>query len=160
MPLTACETLAGEDVADEIARGGADQNGIGGGEDLQAGGEVGRLADDGLLARRTLADRLADDHEPAGDADAHGAAGAIAVSNIGTERRHRVEDRQPGANRALGILFLRIWVTEIDEHAVAHELGDVAVEAPDGVADRLPIAADHVAHVFGIELRREPRRIR
>ncbi len=154
------EILAGEDVADQIARGGADQDGIRAGEGLQAGRKVGRLANDGLLARRTLADRLADDDDPAGDADAHGEACAVAVSDLGAERRHRVEDRQTGANRALGIPFLRIRVTEIDEHAVAHELGDVAVVAPDGVADRLLIAADHVAHVFGIELRRKPRRIR
>jgi hypothetical protein len=49
------ETLARKNVADQIAGGGADQNGIGAGEGLQAGGEVGRLADD---------------DEPAGDADA------------------------------------------------------------------------------------------
>ena len=66
------ELLAGEDVADEIVRGGADQNGVGTGEALQAGGEVWRLAHHGLLARGAFADRLADDDEAGRNADAHG----------------------------------------------------------------------------------------
>jgi hypothetical protein len=51
--------------------GGADQNGVGTGERLQSGGEVGRVADDRLLARGAFADRLADHDEPARDADAY-----------------------------------------------------------------------------------------
>jgi len=70
------------------------------------------------------------------------------------------EDRQASANRALGVFLLRVRVAEINQHAVAHELGDVAVEAPDGFAHRLLIGADHVAHVLGIEPRREVCRIR
>jgi len=88
-------------------RGGADQDRIGTGEGLQAGGEVGRLADDRLLARRTLADRLTDHDNPGRDADAHGQAGPVAAGELGVERRQRVEDREAGANRALGILLLR-----------------------------------------------------
>jgi hypothetical protein len=34
-----------------------------------------------------------------------------------------------------------------------HELGDEAVEAPNGFADKLLIVADHIAHILGIELR-------
>jgi hypothetical protein len=154
------ETLAGEDVADETLRGGADQNGVGAGEGLQAGGEVGGVADDRLLARGAFADRLADHDQPARDADAHGEAGSAAAGDSGVERRQRVEDRESGAHRALGILFLRVRVAEINQHAIAHELGDVAVEAPNRLADRLLIGADHIAHVFGIDLRRETRRIR
>ncbi len=154
------ERLAGEDVADQIARRGADQDGIGAGEGLQARGEVGRVADHRLLARGALADRLADHDEPARDADAHGEAGPVAAGDLGAERRQRVENREAGADRALGVLFLRVRVAEINQHAVAHEFGDVAVEMPDGFADRLLKGADHIAHVLGIELRREARRIR
>ncbi len=162
MPLSACapRILERKDVADEVVRGSADQNGIGAGECLQACGEVGCLADDRLLARGAFADRLTDHHEPSGDADAHGEAGPIAAGDLGAERRQRVDDREAGANRALGILLLRVRVAEIDEHAVAHELSDVAVEAPDSFAHRLLIGADHVTHIFGIDLRREARRLR
>ena len=136
------ETLAGEDVAEEIARGGADQDGVGAGEGLQAGGEVGRFADDGLLARGTFADCLADDDESARDTNARGEAGPVAARDPGAERRQRVEDCEARAD------------------AVAHELGDEAVEAPNGLAHGLLIGADHIAHVLGIDLRREARRIR
>ena len=154
------EPLAGKDVADEIVRSGADQNGVGTGEALQTGGEVGRVADDRLLARGAFADRLADHHEPARDTDAHGEAGPVAAGYPGVERRHRFEDREASANRALGVLLLRVRVAEINEDAIAHELGDVAIETPDSFAHRLLIGADHIAHVLGIEPRREVGRIR
>jgi hypothetical protein len=150
------EALASEDIADEIVRGGADQNGVGTGEGLQTGGEVGRVADDRLLARGAFADRLADHDEPARDADAYGEVRPVAAAGSpGVERRQRVEDREAGAHRALGVLLLRIWVAEINQNAIAHELGDIAVEAPDSFAHRLVIGADHIAHVLGIEPRRE-----
>ena len=41
------------------------------GQCLQPRREVRRLADHRLLLRRTLADQIADDHQPGGDADPH-----------------------------------------------------------------------------------------
>jgi len=37
---------------------------------LQPGGEVRRFTDNRLLLSRTLADQIADDHQPGGDPDA------------------------------------------------------------------------------------------
>ena len=42
---------------------------------------------------------------------------------------HRLDERQPGAHRALGIVLVRLRIAEIDEDAVAHVLGDEAAEA-------------------------------
>src|SRR6202022_2106936 len=72
----------------------------GAGEGLQAGGEVGRVADDGLLVRGTFADRLADDDESARDTNARGEAGPVAVRDPGAERPQRVEDREARADGA------------------------------------------------------------
>ena len=44
------------------------------GESLQTGRSVRRLADDAALLRCALADQIADNDEPRGDADAHGQA--------------------------------------------------------------------------------------
>src|SRR3954453_1286405 len=55
-------------------RGCADQDDVGAGKGLQAGGEVRRIADNGLLARGAFADCLANHNEPASDADACGEA--------------------------------------------------------------------------------------
>ena len=39
------------------------------GQRLQASGQIGRLADDGLFLRRALSDEVADDNDPRRDAD-------------------------------------------------------------------------------------------
>ena len=153
------ESLVGEDVADQIARRSADQDRVGTRETLQPSGEVGRVANDGLLACGAFADRLADHDDPAGDADAYGEAGPVASGNPSVESRHRVENCEASANRALGIFLLRVRVTEINQDAIAHELGDIPIEASDGFAHDLLIGADHIAHVLGIELDRQVRRI-
>ena len=71
---------------------------------------------------------------------------------------HRLDERKAGAHRPLGIVLVRLRVAEIDQHAVAHVLGDKAVEAADRLGDAAVIGADHLAQVLGIEPRRERRR--
>ena len=60
-----------EPRADLPARALGNHDGVRLGQRLQAGGEVGRFADDRLLLRRAGADQIADHHQPGGDADAH-----------------------------------------------------------------------------------------
>jgi hypothetical protein len=50
---------------------------------------------------------------------------------------------------------MRLWVTEIDQHAVAHVLGDKAVEAPDDIDHGAMVSGDDVAQILGIEPRRQ-----
>ena len=64
-------------------------------------------------------------------------------------------DRQPRPDGPLGLVLMRPRPAEIGQHAVAHELGDVALEARDLARHRVLIAADHLAHVLGIEPRRQ-----
>ena len=97
------------------------------GECLQAGGEVRRVADHGLLLGRTLPDEVADHHQPGRDAHARGERRAPGRA----QPAHRVEDLEPGADRPLGIVLVRLGEAEIGQHAVAQEPGDVAVEARD-----------------------------
>ena len=47
----------------------------------------------------------------------------------------RFDERQPGAYRPLGIVLMRLWITEIDEHAISHVLGDEAVKPAHGLGD-------------------------
>ena len=65
---------------------------------------------------------------------------------------------EPGPDGALGVVLVRVRIAEIDEHAVAHVLGDEAVVAADRVGDAAVIGADHLAQVLGIEPRRQRRR--
>ncbi len=113
---------------------------------LQPGGQVGRLADHGLLLRGTLADQLADHDEAGGDADP---AGERRVA--GAEPPDRSDNRQPGANRPLGLVLVRHRPAEIGQHAVAHELRDMALEARDLAGDGVLVGAQHRAHLLRVE---------
>ena len=46
-------------------------------------------------------------------------------------------------------------VAEVDQHAVAHILGDKAVEPGDDFGDRAVIGADQLAQILGVETRRK-----
>jgi hypothetical protein len=52
---------------------------------------------------------------------------------------------------------MRLWVTEIGQHAVAHVFGDKPIEAADDLGDRSMIGTDDLAQIFGIEARRQRR---
>ena len=71
------------------------------------------------------------------------------------EPADRVDDREPGARRALGVVLMRFRIAEIDQHAVAHILGDKAGKAGDRVGDAAMIRANDLAQILGIEARRQ-----
>ena len=79
------------------------------------------------LLRRALADQIADHDQPGGDADPH----LQIRASTPAERPTASITRQPGADRPLGIILVGLRVAEIDQHPVAHVLGDKAVEAAD-----------------------------
>jgi hypothetical protein len=73
-----------------------------------------------------MADEVADHHETGGNA--HPARErSIAVLQPGRGSG----DRQTSPDRALRIFLVRPRPTEIGEHAVAHELGNITFEARD-----------------------------
>jgi hypothetical protein len=118
---------------------------------LQPRGEVRGLADDGLLLGRTFADQIADDDQPGSDADPRRqcrARGRLQPAD-------HLGDRQPSAHCPLGLVFVCLGPAEVGQHAVAHELGDEALEASDHPGRRVLIGAEHLAHVLGIELGRQ-----
>src|SRR5215471_19212640 len=91
---------------------GNDQ-GAGPGQRLQAGGEVGRLADHASLLRGTRADQIANDDETGGDANPN------VQRLLYGEPADRVDHREPGTDRPLGVILMRLGIAEINEHAVA-----------------------------------------
>ena len=121
------------------------------GQRLQARGEVRRLADHRLLARRALADQVADDDEAGGDPD----PGGERLAGRRAQAGHGRGDGEPGPDRALGLVLVRPGPAEVGEHAVAHELGDVALEARDLARDRVLVGAEDLAHLLGVEPRGE-----
>ena len=67
----------------------------------------------------------------------------------------RLDHRQPGAHRPLGIVLMRPRIAEIDQHPVAHVLGDKAVEAADRIGDGAVVVADQLAQILRVKTRRE-----
>src|SRR4029077_18574789 len=92
-------------------------------------------------------------HQTSGDADPN-----RKFFPLGPERLRSQTERQAGPHGSLGVIFVRLWVAEIDQHAVAHVLGDKAIEMGDRFGDATVIPADHLAHVLWIKPRRERRR--
>src|SRR5690348_5979168 len=77
------------------------------GQRLQTDDEIGRLADDAQLLRGARADQITNDNDSSSDANSH------AQRLWCGEPADRVDDRQPGASRALGIVLMRLGIAEI-----------------------------------------------
>jgi hypothetical protein len=73
------------------------------------------------------------------------------LTNLSIEGGHRFEHGQAGADGTLGVLLLSVGVAKIDENAVAHILGDEAIEAADDAGGSFVIGSDNVGEVLGIE---------
>jgi hypothetical protein len=150
LDLDAAEIAVLEKIADQPARACGDDDSTRLGQGLQAGGEVRRFADDRLLLRRAFADQIADDDQPGSDPDA-----PLELYGPDIEATDCVDDVKPCPDRPLGIVFMRLRVAEINQHAVAHVFGDKAVEPDDDLGDGAVIGGDDLAQILGIEPRRE-----
>jgi hypothetical protein len=141
----AAQALVLEKAADKPPSVFRDHYFVGTSEGLQPGREVGRLADDRLLLGRPRANEIADDHEPGGDADAR-----LQLDGFDVETADSVDDTLPGSDSPLCVVLMRLRVTKIDEHAVAHVLRDKTVERCD-LGNCAVIGSDDLAQIFGIE---------
>ena len=140
-----------EHLAEQPAGAVRDHHGAGLGRLLQPGGQVRRLADHHLLPGGALADQVADDHEPGRDPDPR----RERLPGRGGEPGDGLRDRQAGPHGALGVVLVRPGPAEVGQHAVAHQLGHVPVDARDLTRDRVLVRPQDLAHVLRIEAARE-----
>ena len=82
---------------------------------------------------------------------------AASGSPSGRQRADGRGDREPGPHRPLGLVLVRPGPAEIGQHAVAHELGDMALEARDLARDGVLVGAEDLAHLLGVEPARRAR---
>jgi hypothetical protein len=143
-----------EQAADEAAGGAGEDDLPGFRQSLQARREIGGLADHRLLLRRALADQIAYDDKPGGDADADGEP----LRSTGLQPRDGGGYFQPAPHRPLGIVLMRPRIAEIGQHPVAHVFGDKAVIARDDAGTGVLIGADLLAQFLGVEPCRQGRR--
>ncbi len=121
------------------------------GQALQPRRQIGRLADDGLFLRRALSDEIANDDDAGRDADAD----PQGLFRARVELRDDSGDVETRSDRPFGVFLMGAREAEIGQHAVAHELGDEAVVARDRARTGVLIGANDLAHVLGIEPRRQ-----
>ena len=103
------------------------------------------------LLRSARADQIADHDEPGRDADADSQRNA----GDGIQLRRRLDERQARMHGALGVMFVRLRISEICQDPVAHIFGDEAAGPGDEVFAAPMIGADHFPHILGIQPRRQ-----
>jgi hypothetical protein len=75
----------------------------------------------------------------------------------GFELRYRLDQSKPGANCALGIVFMCLGVAEIGENAVTHVFCDEATIPLDQFGAAAVIGSNNAPHVLGVEPHRQRR---
>jgi hypothetical protein len=160
------EILVVEQPAGQPPRARSDHHRAGPGQCLQSRRKVRRLANDAAFACFSFNDQVADNDQTGGDPDPH----LQRRPNRGVDPRnarpcgrssgggHRLDEREPGAHRALGIVLVGPRIAEIGEHAVAHVLRDKPAGAFDDRGNAAVIGADHRPQILRVEPRRQRRR--
>jgi hypothetical protein len=140
-----------EQLAQEPACAIRDHHGAKRGRLLQPRRQVRRLAHHRLLARHTLADEIAHDHQAGGDANPC----RERLSGWGGEPADCRDDGQTGLHCALGVVLVREGPAKVGQHAIAHQLGHVSADARDLARDGVLIGVQNHAHVLRVEAGRE-----
>jgi hypothetical protein len=138
------ELAALEQPAEAAPRAGVDHHGVRFGQGLQPGGAVRCLADRAALAHPG---GVADHHHSGGDAD----PGLERRAVRRREPADRLDQIEPGGDRALGVVLVRPGPAEVGQHAVAHVAGHVAAVARDRPGGGLVVGRDDVPQILGIE---------
>ena len=152
------ERLAGKEAPQELPGRRTDHQRIGRGEPLQAGRQVGRLAQRQLFLPRTAA-HLPHHHQPGMDPQAHGELHPPLLPQAGIELAHGLDHAQPGAHGPLGVIFVRQRVAKVDQQAIAEVLRDMPLKAGDHLRTRVLIGPHHLAQLFRVELAGEHGRV-
>jgi len=147
LDLVQTEVAQTEQIAEQPARGGANDDRPGLGQGLKAGRKVRRFSDHGVLAQRTLAAEVADYHQAARDADAN----RKRFRGARLEPPNRGNDIEARPHGSLGIVFVRAGIAEIGQYPVAPDLGKEAVIRSRNTGASGVIGIDHGAHVLRIE---------
>jgi hypothetical protein len=120
------EVLQLKQIAEKPSRALGDDDHIRLGDALQARREVRRFTNDAALLRVPRSDQIAHDDQPGRNAD------------TGLQRSTRLEpgycrnQLQSRPDRSLGIILMRLRITEVHKHTVAQIFRHKAVEAPHG----------------------------
>jgi hypothetical protein len=69
---------------------------------------------------------------------------------VGLQASYGSDHVQPGTDGPLGVVFVGLRITEIDQHSVAHVPRNEAAEATYGLRDAVLIARNDLAKVLRV----------
>ncbi len=147
------ERLHREQTCYEAVGGGRGEHAAGTRLPLHARREVRCLSEREHLTGTGATADFTHDHGPGVDPDAH--REPLSCCERVLETRNGVDQLEPRAHGALGIVAMRRRPAEVGEQTVAEVLCDVAAVARDHGLGRTLIAAEHLAPVLGIEPHRD-----
>src|SRR5436190_477126 len=99
-----------------------------------------------MFARDSAPNDVANHHNASGNA--HASLEGLPLRTL--QFRYAVDDRERGINGTFRCIFLGLWVTKINEHTIAHELGDKAVKPSDCAGTSVLITPDQYAHLLRV----------
>src|SRR5262249_22376559 len=147
LDLVPPEVAQTEQIAEQPARGGGNDDRPGLGQGLKTGCKVRRLPDHSALAQCTLVAEVADHYQAGRDADANRERFPGARLELGNGGN----DIEPRPHGSLSIVFVREGIAEIGQYPVAPELSEEAVIGSRNTGTGGVIGIDHGAHVLRIK---------
>jgi hypothetical protein len=141
------EVLKLEEGSEKSSRAVGDDDPVRLGDSLQSCREVRGLPDNATLLSFARADKIAHYNESRRDPDPH----LQWARRDGRELWHCLDQSKSGANRALGIMLVRLGIAEIGQDAVAHILCHETAVALDQCGAAAMIGAHDPPQVLGVE---------
>ena len=118
---------------------------------LELGGNVGRFAQGKSLASVPTT-HLPHDDQTGMNTYPHRQPYTPLVLQAGVQQAAGLNKAQACTDGALGIVFVRLGITIVDQQTVPEVLRNIAVEALDDLRTRRLVGTDDLAVVFGVEL--------
>ena len=144
------QCLTSEQTLHELLRGSADDHRVGGGQALQPGGQVGRLAQRQALGP-VAATHLAHHHQPGMDAHPHSQAYAMVAHQVRVPGADGLDNPQAGMHGPRGIVFMRLRIAKIHQQPVTEILRNMSGKALDDCRTGGLVGVDDLAQVFRVE---------
>ena len=138
-----------EEVTENPPRGLGDDHRSVLGEPLQSSREIGCLARYPTFLRLAHTNKVANHHQPRGNANAR--TKALAGRR---QFRNAVDQREPRPDRPLSIVLMGLGVPEVNQRAVAQVFGDKSTMAASYIVDAREIHSQQFPKILGVEARR------
>jgi hypothetical protein len=157
LQLSSAERLTAERSANQLVSARADYDAILTGDLLKAGRDVCRTAEH-FSPVSGLAGYTADDDHSGIHPDPHTETDEAAIRSRELLFSDNGGDRERGAHRAFGIVFVRLRHAEICQQSVANHSGDVATVLGNLLVADIAIGSDNCEEFLGIDLLTQRRR--